>query len=195
MVGFAMSLMAVSIFYFRFFKNNIVYFSLLFLVILSTIYYWNPPLGWDKIDEKDYWNFPLTTTYFGETDIIWSEGPKNSYPKKRVELIGGKGEILDIQKKSNIHKFIVDAETKVQLVDHTQYFPGWRVFVDGEPVLIEFQDQNWRGEITFFAPQGKHDVKVIFGESKIRFASNLLTIFGVIVLFWIGVFRRKIKIA
>ncbi|MDO8658893.1 MAG: 6-pyruvoyl-tetrahydropterin synthase-related protein [Candidatus Levybacteria bacterium] len=37
-VGFSLSLMSVSIFYFRLFKNNLIYLLLLFLVVFSTLY-------------------------------------------------------------------------------------------------------------------------------------------------------------
>lgn len=190
-VGFAASLMSISLFYFKFFRKNIIYFPFLFLLVFSTVYYWKPVLGWDKINEQYYWNFPLSTTYFGETDVIWSEGPKSSYPKRRIDLIGGKGEVGPVIKKSNMHFFRVKAETDIQLVDNTQYFPGWRVLVDGRTTPVEFQDQNWRGLITFRVSKGEHAIRVVFGESKIRFIADIITIgtFGVLVVF--GMLRKK----
>lgn len=193
-IGFAISLMSISLFYFKFFRKNIIYFSFLFLLVFITSYYWKPVLGWDKIEEKYYWNFPLTTTYFGETDVIWSEGSKNSYPKRRIDLIGGKGEVGSVIKKSNMHLFKVKAETEIQLVDNTQYFPGWRVLVDGRTTPIEFQDQNWRGLITFRVPKGDHAIKVVFGESKIRFIADIVTVGTFAVLMVSGIFRKRIKI-
>ena len=193
-VGFATSLMSIFLFYFKFFRKNIIYFPFLFLLVFSTVYYWRPVLGWDKVNEDYYWNFPLSTTYFGETDVVWSEGPKNSYPKRRVDLIGGKGEIGEVIKKSNLRLFKVKAETEIQLVDNTQYFPGWRVLVDGRTVPIEFQDQNWRGLITFRVPKGEHDIKVVFGESPVRFIADTITIgtFGLLMVF--GMLRKKRKL-
>ena len=156
------------------------------MVVCSTVYYWRPALGFQTIDEKYYWNYPLNTTYFGETDVIWSAGAATSYPKKRVEIIGGKATISDFKKKSNKHTFTIDAQTDSQIVDHTQYFHGWRVSVDGNFTPIEFQDPNNRGEITFRVPKGRHDVKVEFGETKIRlFAdfTSMVTLLGLLVLF------------
>lgn len=192
-VGFAMSVMSVFIFYFRFFKNRLIYFFLLFLVIFSTAYYWNPPLGWDKIDEKYYWNFPLSTTYFGETDLIWSEGPAKKYPIKRIEVIDGKGAVGRIEKKSNKLTFKVSNETPIKVVTHVQYFPGWRAYVDGKQMPIQFQYQIYRGEIVFPIPKGEHLVKLSFGESKIRFLADMLTVAGFIILISLGFFRRCFK--
>lgn len=192
-VGFAISLMSICIFYFRFFKNNIIYFSLLFLVVFSTAYYWNPPLGWDKVDEKYYWNFPLSTTYFGETDLIWSEGPAKKYPLKRIDVIDGKGVVGEISKKSNKLVFKVNNETPIKVVVHIQYFPGWRAYVDDKLTPIQFQYQIYRGEIVFPIPKGEHLVRLSFGESKVRFFADMLTVVGFIILISVGFLFRYFK--
>ncbi len=163
------------------------------VTITSSVVYWTPYFGYKKVDEKAMWNYPLTTTYFGETDVIWAKGPAASYPKNRVDVIGGKGSVYDFYKKSSFQSFSVDAKTKVQLVDHTQYFPGWKVYIDNREVPIEFQDQNWRGQITFFVPSGKHLINVVFKEDKTRFMSDILSLCSfilIIILFRIN--RRKI---
>ena len=172
---FSSSLLSVSYLNFSFFSQKKLYWSIILFVVFSTAYFWKPNLGFDKINESYYWNFPLNTTYYGETDIIWSEGPARSYPKKRVEIIGGEGQILDLKKKTTFHSFKVNAKTNVQIVDKTQYFPGWRVFIDGKPSRIQFQDPNWRGQITFYVPLGDHQVNLIFQESKIRLFSDIVS--------------------
>lgn len=192
-VGFAISIMSVTIFYFSFFKKNIVYFSLLFLIIFSTIYYWKPTLGWDKIDENYYWNFPLNTTYYGETDLIWSDGPAKKYPAKRVEIIDGKGVIEKISKKSNKITFDSNNETPIKVVTHIQYFPGWQAFVDEIKVPIEFQYQIYRGEIVFQIPKGEHNVLLTFGENKLRLFSDMLSVGSFVLLFLLGIFRKSLK--
>ncbi len=165
---------------------------LLFLTVITTAYYWYPPQGFDTVRESDFWNYPLNTTYFGETDVIWSAGPAKGYPKARVEFIEGTGSISDLAKKTQLHTFTVTSSVSAKLVDHTQYFPGWRVYVDGQKTPVEFQDQNWRGEITFAVPQGTHNVKVAFEESRIRFISNTVSVLavGIILLTLISKYIR-----
>jgi hypothetical protein len=155
------------------------------ITVLSTIVFWQPPLGYDKIVESDYWNFPLNTTFFGETDLIWSEGPAKSYPHAPFELIDGKGQISEPYKKSVRHSFTINAQTPVRILDHTQYFPGWRAYVDGVKTPIEFQDQNHRGRITFNVEAGVHKVVVIFGSSPVRTIGNSISL---ITLFVIALF-------
>jgi len=190
-VIFATSLMSLSFFYTNIFKKKWVFITLITLVVCSTLYYWRPPLGFETIDEKYYWNYPLDTTYYGETDVIWSAGGASSYPKQRVEVIGGKAVIKNFKKKSNLHTFLVDAQNEAQLVDHTQYFPGWRVMVDNKEVKIEFQDPNNRGEITFWVPEGKHFVKVLFEETPIRLIADILSITTLLGMLSALVLRNK----
>jgi len=173
----------------RKFFRALVLVPIALLTIFSTVYYWNPPLGFDVIrDESVYWNYPLNTTYFGETDVIWSAGPAKSYPKNPVDVIDGEAQILDFRKKSQIHTFNVRVETAARLVDYTQYFPGWRVYVDGAKVPVEFQDQNWRGLITFTVPSGAHAIRVVFGDSPTRLLAKILST-GTLLLLCILYFR------
>lgn len=155
---------------------------ILVLMVASTLVYWYPRQGFDRVNEADFWNFPLNTTYFGETDVIWSAGPAKSYPASRVEFIEGMGIISDFQKKTQIHTFTVEASAPARLVDHTQYFPGWRVYVDNQKTPIEFQNQLYRGEITFAVPEGAHNIRVIFEESKIRFVANIVSLGAIVGL-------------
>ena len=145
------------------------------ITVLSVSVYFRPPLGTDRIDETYYWNYPLNTTYFGETDVIWSAGPAGAYPESRFDVIGGEGSIVDPVKKGTMHTFTVRAETDVHVVDRTQYFPGWRVYVDGQKTPIEFQDQNWRGLITFRVPSGTHHIRVSWEESPVRRIAEAIT--------------------
>lgn len=192
--GLALSLLSIFLFRYKFFSQKIAYIVLLFLVIFSTAYYWKPQLGLNKINENDYWNFSLNSTYYGETDLIWSKGPAENYPKQRIELIGGQGTISNFKKKSNLKTFAVDAKTDIQLVDHTQYYPGWRVFVDGVSIPIEFQDQNWRGQITFYVPQGEHQIKVAFSENKLRLIADFLTVLATVTLLIFAFFKPVRKL-
>lgn len=161
-------------------KETRIIIALSIITVFSTIIFWSPPLGFDKIHESDYWNYSLNTTYFGETDLIWSDGPASTYPFAPFELIAGNANISNIYKKSIHHSFTIDAQTPVRILDNTQYFPGWRVFVDGKKTPIEFQDQNHRGRITFGVPAGIHTIQIDFGNSPIRTIGNILSLITLI---------------
>jgi len=178
---FATSILFVGFLYYPKFKQKYSYAGLIFFIVLITVFMWKPTEGYDKIDEKYYWNFPLNTTYYGETDVIWSAGPAKDYPKKRIEIIGGDGEIADLIVKNHYQKFEVSSEESLGIVSHVQYFPGWRVYVDGNQVPIEFQDPNNRGEITFNTSKGVHNVLIKFEESALRFIADVISLAGFIL--------------
>lgn len=169
-----------------------VYILIILITIFSVAFYWKGSLGYDKIDEKYYWNFPLTTTYYGETDVIWSEGPAKSYPKQRIEFTSGKGSVASFVKRNTYQSFNASVKTDSEIVSHTQYFPGWTVRVDGVKTPIQFQSANHRGEILFNIPQGNHKVVLRFEESKIRLAADMITLLSFALLFIIIAFRKRI---
>lgn len=176
----------------RILKGKLFYIVLL-LVILTTAFYWKGSLGYDKINEGYYWNFPLNTTYYGETDVIWSAGPAKSYPKSRIEFLAGNGIISNFTKRNASQTFTVQTFVQSELVSHTQYFPGWTVRIDGAKTPIQFQDPNHRGEIVFPVPAGKHVVKIVFEESKIRLLADILSIVSVIFIIPIFYLFKKNK--
>ena len=171
---------------------------MIFLVVLTSLAYWRPPEGFDRIEEADYWNFPLNTTYFGEANTIWAGNPPESYPDQRVAIIEGEGEVTQFSKQSNQQRGRVLAETEVNLVSRTIFFPGWRVFADQRPVPIEFQDQNYRGLITFRLPPGEHQVEIKFGWTKDRLIGETISlvrfcllIVGSLYLYYNHIRRKK----
>lgn len=188
---FATSIFAIGFTIPKILQKKWIYILIIALTVLSSAWYWKPALGLDTIDEKYYWDFPLNTTYYGETDVIWSEGPAKSYPKQRLEVIAGKGIIKPIMRKSQVHTFTVIAKTPVQIVDKTQYFPGWRVLVNSKTIPIEFQDPNWRGQITFPLPQGTHLVKVVFLETPLRMVADIISLITLCGILGLVVIKRK----
>lgn len=188
-IGFATSLLAVYFLAIPLFKKRQAVIGLLVLVIGTTAWYWYPQLGFEKINEEYYWNYPLDTTYYGETNLVWSAGSASEFPKAPVEVIGGEAKVLDLNKQSTRHTYLIDAKTDARVVDHTQYFPGWRVFVDEQEVSIQFQDPSHRGEITYDVPPGKHNVDVTFGETKTRLAANILSIVSAVIIVFLLVLK------
>lgn len=190
-VVLASSLLSITFFSFPIFNKRWVYIIVVVLAVVSTVYYWyRPPLGFVKVDENYYWHYPLNTTYFGETDIIWSKGQAATYAKQPIELVSGRAVIKDFTKKSNLQTFTAIAENDAVLVSNTQYFPGWRAYVNGKPATIGFQDQNWRGLITFPVAKGVNAVSIVFKESMVRFIADMLSIITLIFLA-LGCFKFK----
>ncbi len=67
----------------------------------------------------------------------------------------------------------VESPQPFRLTVNRFYYPGWRAWVDGEPV--EAAPESERGRLTFPVPAGKHRVAVRFGETLLRLAADVLS--------------------
>jgi hypothetical protein len=151
------------------------------LAVVSTIAYWNPPEGYDRIDEASWWNYPLTTNYYGEVDTIWADGPAKAYAKTTAEPIEGTATVGTVSHQGVRYTYTVTAATDAAILQNTAYFPGWTVTVDGRRVPIEFQNQLYRGRITYRVPQGRHTVAVAYTQSGIQRISNAISVLAILL--------------
>lgn len=184
---FAVSLISVN----KKIKKNFYLLSIAGLSILSILYFFKTDLGYKKINQDYYWNFPLNTTYYGETDVIWSAGPAKEYPKSTIEIISGKGEVSNFVKKNHFQTFTMRSLDRVGVVSHTQYFPGWKAYVNGSEVPIQFQDANHRGLLVFDIPKGENKILVKFEENKLRVLSDIASVLGILLLVPIALFSKR----
>ncbi|MDP2638355.1 MAG: 6-pyruvoyl-tetrahydropterin synthase-related protein [Candidatus Levybacteria bacterium] len=122
------------------------------------------------------------TTDTGESAPVWSVRFMEKRPESKVKIISGKGQIKEVKRDITNREYRVSALEKVRVLENTLYFPGWNVFVDGKFEQIEFQDQNYRGLITFFVDKGEHNIRIVYEETKIRLFSNTASIISLLVL-------------
>jgi uncharacterized membrane protein len=168
---------------------------LLLIVILVCIF------SFPQIYGKDFTAYPLSSYYFSKENAysvmmntIWT-GKTEDYPDKNPqgEIISGKGKIINETLKNSSRRYTVDASTSLTMVDHTFYFPGWNVYVDGVKTNIEYQNPKYRGVITYQVSQGKHFVYLVFQDTKVRLLGKILSVAALILLFGLFFFRNKIS--
>lgn len=126
-------------------------------------------------------------------NTVWT-AETTDYPIKdhKADIIEGKGSIEVKDVRYGIREYVVNAESDVRMVDYTFYFPGWEVWVDNAIVPIEFQDPDYRGVITYNIPSGRHDVRLYFGDTKLRKLSNAVSIVS-LLFFVIYAIYLKLK--
>ena len=161
-------------------KPLTVSFLLLAVLLLSKTY-WHAKDFLIK-DESFYTQPYASPTDTGESAPIWSVRFMEKFPKAKYEVIEGKAEVEEISRTTTSHVFEVEATEPSRLVDNTLYFPSWQVLVDDQPVEIQFQDPNYRGLITFNVPAGKHQVEVIFRDTKLRQLTDFVSLASVIII-------------
>jgi len=164
------------------------------IIILTVLVLRVPQLyGKNYLLESDTKHYASIENLHGNIlNTIWT-GPTQDYPTKEFkgEIIEGRGRIVGRIEMNSRRKYEVKADTELRLVDNTFYFPGWRVYVNGGEVPIEFQDMNYRGVITYKVPPGSHTVEVVFTNTKIRLLGNTVTLGSIALLIWILFFNKK----
>lgn len=190
-LGLGLSLSAVSFFYVLPLKKNRFFFALLIISLGSTVYYWRPLLGYDRVDEQYYWRYPLNSTYFGEANTIWAGNPPDAYPSTRLDIIDGEGEIKDPLFKQTVHQYQIVAASEINILDRTLFYPGWKVYRGGREIPVQFQDPEYRGLITFRLPAGEHQISVHFEKTKDRLFAELISLVSAAI--WLTILVRPQK--
>ncbi len=138
-------------------------------------YYSLPPYWFDDRPMN------TTTTVDGEHTPIWQkENDPNSVV--RFEVLVGQAEVESLVWQTNLHQFRVKALDMIYFLDRTVYFPGWKVFVDGQLTPIKPVDEINKGLIGVELAQGEHLVEVKLQETMVEKAANNLSIGGLILI-------------
>jgi hypothetical protein len=182
----------VAAFLYERFPKKLIFFLIIFLVAL---------FSFPQLYGKNFELYP-TQSYFFSTanahsilmNTIWT-GKSEDYPSKNPqgEIIKGQGKIVSETLKNSSRTYVVEAKTPVRMVDHTFYFPGWNVYVDGANTNIEFQDPNYRGVITYQVPAGKHTIYLAFQDTKIRLLGKILSVVSVGFFIVLFLLRKRLK--
>ena len=176
----------------RFKYKNLALYVLIIIVAL---------IRFPQLYGKNYTVYPQKSYFLTDYNLhgtvmntIWT-GEVRSYPYKnqKAEIIEGKGKILSREVKNAQRQYEVDAQSEIRLADYTFYFPGWKAYVDGSEVPIEFQDPNYRGVITYKVPHGNHQITVKFTETKIRLLGNAVTLFSLVIFIGGYYFIKRYK--
>jgi hypothetical protein len=73
---------------------------------------------------------------------------------------------------------------------NTFYFDGWRAWVDDEPAPIVVSESD--GLLGVRVPEGRHELRVQFGHTPVRFAARVITLVALLlVAMTIFVIRRR----
>lgn len=171
----------------------ILCFSVIIISVLLTRNYWHA-YEYSQKPDGFFNDIYYGTTDTGESAPIWSVRFMEHSPKAHLEVISGKGMIKELDRSSTRRNYEIIADGQVRLLENTLYFPGWKILVDDKSADIQFQDPKNRGLMTFYVPDGKHTVEIIFKETKLRYFSDILSVIFLSLIFICYLFLNKIKI-
>lgn len=161
--------------------SNVIWYVLVIFVIL---------VRFPQLYAKNYTHIPITDYYFTPLNLhslvmnpIWT-GDSREYPvrKEKVYIIRGSGQIISRELKNASRQYVIQADTNLQVSDSTFYFPGWHVYVDGVDTDIQFQDPSYRGVITYSLSPGRHHIRIVYEDTKIRLIGKIITSFSIVAL-------------
>lgn len=161
------------------YKNTFV--IILTILVLSTYFMWKPK-AYKNFDEKFFTDVYNGTTDTGESSPIWSVRFMEFSPELPLETAEGKTSVDIGFRNTTSREYTVTALERSKIVENTLYFPGWKIYVDGQETPIEFQDPQWRGRMTFWINIGRHTIKVLFTETKLRKISDIISVTSFVVL-------------
>ncbi|MCX5848752.1 MAG: 6-pyruvoyl-tetrahydropterin synthase-related protein [Deltaproteobacteria bacterium] len=121
---------------------------------------------------------------------IWVQKVSRKAPAEKLQVWAGDALIADEGGKPLNRKFSVQAKTLSALCFHSYYFPGWEVFVNGEPT--EINPENPFGLIVFTVPPGDHSVNIHFGTTPLRRAAEGVSLIMLVILFTGFIFRKRL---
>lgn len=176
----AISASLLSTVIWRWFPSWISLLILLLVVVNSIGYHRIQGVIDSPRKDEDFSPVVATTTETGELTPRWATSFQDLPPEEELQVVSGaeiEYDILDYQYER--HQYRVVATQKTQVVDNTLYFPGWKVYIDTAVTPINFQDQNWRGLITFPVSAGEHELELVFEETRLRKLANGVSLLAV----------------
>lgn len=146
------------------------------IAFLSSFSYLTPSVFFDKGDSY-YATNEGSTTVKNEYMPKWIKTFPREHFKEKVQI--SSGTITDLNIKTNKITFSTTTSADTVVTINTVFFPGWRATVDGRVTAIDFQH---KGLIQMNIPSGWHKVVVSLSETKVRLASDILSLVSLAVL-------------
>ncbi|MCX6791896.1 MAG: hypothetical protein NT149_02560 [Candidatus Gottesmanbacteria bacterium] len=155
--------------------------ALCLLIIIVTTPMWHPK-AYVMHDESFYSGIYLSTTDTGESSPVWSVRFMEHTAASPIQVISGEAHISVGKRTTTRHQYTINVMKPSRIVENTLYFPQWRVYIDGIPTGVEFQDPDYRGLITFRVASGNHSVVVAFENTKMRTVAERISLAALVII-------------
>ncbi len=166
-------------------KKIIFWISIIFLFLSSvfSIYKSWQMLRYKQVDDAYYLTNQSSSTTQNEYTPIWVKEFPKEMPQNLIET-SPEAKINILKRKTQKIVFRIDAKEKTLIAINKHYFPGWTLYVENEKK--EFNKKNAQGIINFQLNKGKHQVELIFKETKLRLFADLISIIVFVYLLKLG---------
>ena len=185
LIVFILSILA-GFFALNFLKKKILLWIIVGFTIFSTILNWGHRRVISTMGEQNLIeSLPKSTM---DVEAHWYANSKwrdvsdpwyRYIPDRHIEIMKGKGELKDLERKTTLHSYVVLALTNLEIRENTLYFPGWQTSVD-ERLVVTKPDKD--GVITFSVPKGLHFVKVEYKDIPLYKYSKIVSSIFLLIL-------------
>ncbi len=125
-----------------------------------------------------------------EYETVWNKERPAEPPAARLVAMSGSATIVEQAATAHEQRFAVTTRESARLRLNTFYFPGWRVFVDGQEQPIDYGNRS--GLIDFSVEPGTHVVEARFEPTPVRWLGRTLSVGGLAVLALLMVWPRRV---
>jgi len=167
-----------------------------------------------SVKHPDFWTQDLSFFEYDMGDDKGEYMPINRGTRFRfdfeetIDVISGDAEVQIIQELSHIREYKVSAANDSVVRINSTYFPGWKIFVDGEETNIQMpQTQRPKdgcyitkkseietddsGFVACNLEKGEHEVKYQYYMTDEQKAGNIISLLGILLLIVYGIIWNR----
>ncbi|MGQ9627525.1 MAG: DUF6541 family protein [Anaerolineae bacterium] len=179
--------------------------GVVFFILLSSFFYLYPRQPFADLrgsTPADIIAYELETKTFGTTGAsefhpIWSEEPPLDSPMVADYQAGRPPDKLDrsslplgasaetLSHTAIADEFIFSSPHPFSARVNTLYFPGWRAYLDGQPVEVKIAPPH--GLIEVEIPPGEHRLSLRFEDTPLRLWANLISLLAWVALLAVAI--------
>jgi hypothetical protein len=160
-------------------KQQLIILLLIFSFSIFSVYKGWQLVRFKQVSNAFYMTNQSSSTTKDEYTPIWVD----KFPKQRPEeFIETKptAPVKNLMRKTAQVSFQTDTKEKTQVTINKHYFPGWKLFVDGQDK--DFEITEGKGVIQFNLEKGSHLVRLVFKETPLRIAADVISLATLIYL-------------
>ncbi len=142
------------------------------------------PISFTTRDDSYYSTNDATTTASFEFMPLWVKQFPTNWPKEKVFLINGNGNISHVVFNSKNISFQSSMNHPGTVRFNTIYYPGWTIWVNGKSVPISYNNSQGLMEIPLGS--GSSTIQAKFTETPLRMTADVVTLLGILfLLIWL----------
>lgn len=123
------------------------------------------------------WDASKTSDEYMPQDFQKPKNP-NEIPVNALSPEDSKIKISDIQKKTQTINAVINSDSETNIDINLAYFPAWKAYINGKRREYQVTGKG----LSMVVPKGKHELKLVFEETRVEKIGNIISLSGLFVL-------------